>query len=418
MKCRLWLAMAWLPLSALASPFLEGTLPATMGVNIHFIRGHDRDLDMIAAAGFRFARMDFLWGETEQTKGRYDWSEYDDLTANLERRGIRPYYILDYSNPIYETDDASPQHPASVAAYAHWAASVAKHFRGRHIVWEIWNEPNGSSFWHPGPNVEQYTTLALAACKAIRRADPRAIIVAPACFGFDWSFLKSFLHSGVLAYLDAVSVHPYRPAPPETVAAEYHRLRELIAHNAPKGKKIPILSGEWGYTSSPGGVSLQTQADYIARQQLFNLFCGVPVSIWYDWSNDGQDPANNEDNYGTVTFDLKPKPAYIAIQTLTRELSGYRISGRYDTGAATDCALVLTNTDGEIKLAAWTLGKPHSATFVLSRMFSDKKLSWVNGDNEKGTLKVEEDRFTAELNGAPMYIRLGRTHLNTVPSAN
>jgi polysaccharide biosynthesis protein PslG len=417
MNVRLLPAILLLPLSALAASFPIQPLPASVGVNIHFIRGHEHDLDMIAAAGFKFARMDFIWTETEPSKGKYDWSAYDELTANLEKRGIRPYYILDYSNPLYETDPLSPQHPESVQAFARWAAAAAKHFRGRPIIWEIWNEPNGG-FWHPAPNVAQYTALALATCKAVRRADPHAIIVAPASALFPWDFLEAFFHSGVLAYLDAVSVHPYRGDPPETVAADYQRLRQLIARYAPKGKKIPILSGEWGYTTSSGGVSLQTQADYIARQQLFNLFCGVPVSIWYDWSNDGQDPANAEHNFGTVTYDLKPKPAYIAIRTLTRELSAYRISRRYDTGDAADYALVLTNAGGAVKLAAWTIGKPHPATFVLSQTPADKNLPWVNGDNEKGTLKIERGRFVTELSGAPKYIILGKAHLQLAHADN
>ena len=56
-------------------------LPAGAGVNIHFVRGHEKDLDMIAAAGFKFIRMDFGWEGIERQKGAYDWSAYDELTA-------------------------------------------------------------------------------------------------------------------------------------------------------------------------------------------------------------------------------------------------------------------------------------------------------------------------------------------------
>src|SRR5262245_7962962 len=134
----------------------ELVLPQGVGVNIHFTRGHERDLDLIAAAGFKFIRMDFGWGGIERKKGEYDWIAYEELTANLEKRGMRAIYILDYSNPIYEEtvigknpitgkehrDVASPQHPESVMAFARWAAAAARHFAGRRIIWEIWNEPN------------------------------------------------------------------------------------------------------------------------------------------------------------------------------------------------------------------------------------------------------------------------------------
>ena len=52
--------MKSLALLGLASAFSwaaelpEAVLPAGVGVNIHFTRGHETDLDMIAAAGFKF----------------------------------------------------------------------------------------------------------------------------------------------------------------------------------------------------------------------------------------------------------------------------------------------------------------------------------------------------------------------------
>ena len=226
--------------------------PEGVGVNIHFVRGREQDLDLIAAAGFKFVRMDFSWGGTERAKGQYTWDEYDELTKNLEKRGLRALYILDYSNALYEdtitsvdpiagkeiTAIASPRKPDSVAAFARWAAAAAKHYQGRGILWEIWNEPN-IGFWKPKPDVRDYAALALATCRAIREADPQAIILAPASSGFPWPFFESLFQSGVLEYLDAVSVHPYRnySQGPETAAADYLRLRALIERYAPPGKK-------------------------------------------------------------------------------------------------------------------------------------------------------------------------------------
>src|SRR5512135_2690713 len=76
--------------------------PAGVGVNIHFVTGHEKDLDLIAAAGFKFIRMDFGWESIEKVKGSYDWAGYDQLLGNLEKRGLKAVFILDYSNPLYE----------------------------------------------------------------------------------------------------------------------------------------------------------------------------------------------------------------------------------------------------------------------------------------------------------------------------
>lgn len=362
-------------------PDLE--LPQGVGVNIHFVTGHQRDLDLMAEGGFKFVRMDFTWAATERTKGQYDWSGYDELTKNLEQRGLRALYILDYSNPLYEAEvtspnpisgkvhktTASPQHPESVAAFARWAGEAAKHFRGHKIIWEIWNEPN-IQFWQPKPEVRQYTTLALATARAIRQADPDATIVGPATSGFPWEFLETLFQSGVLEYLDAVTVHPYREAskPPETAAKDYARLRGLLDKYLPDARKgrVPILSGEWGYSTHTKGVSLETQAAFAVRQQLANLLHGVPLSIWYDWKNDGPDPHENEHNFGTVTADLSPKPTYTTLQTMTRELYGYRVESRLALTSQEDFVVLFRNHQGQRKLAAWTTGKPHSVMVELS----------------------------------------------------
>ncbi len=188
-------------------------VPQGVGVNIHFVTGRQKDLDVIADAGFKWIRMDFAWESIEKSKGVYDWSAYDELTANLEKHGLSALYILDYSNPLYEEKVGdqipAPRRPESVAAFAKWAAAAAAHYHGRHIIWEIWNEPNGG-FWKPAANVLQYSALAVSTAAAVRAADPHTTIIGPACAAFDWPFLEAFLQSSVLENLDAVSVHPYR----------------------------------------------------------------------------------------------------------------------------------------------------------------------------------------------------------------
>jgi polysaccharide biosynthesis protein PslG len=399
----------------------EAVFPAGVGVNIHFVTGHQKDLDLISAAGFKWIRMDFDWAQIERKTNEFDWSAYDELTANLEKRGMRAIYILDYSNPLYEekvvstnplthqsqTDIASPQRPESVTAFGRWAAAAATHFRGKPILWEIWNEPN-ISFWKPKPNARQYADLALATCKAIREANPKAGIIGPACSTFDWPFLQRFLESGVLQYLDAVSVHPYRPPnrSPETAAVDYQKLRELIEQlgNDDHQKKVPIVCGEWGYSSHQGGVSPETQAAFIARQQLSNLLNGVPLSIWYDWMNDGPDPRENEHNFGTMTHDLQPKPAYVAIRTLTRALSGCRILRRIELGEQ-DYVLVCVDSSGGCKLAAWTTAEPHTVSFDLPYA-SAQLIAAVNSDGTNYIPKRENDRLVMDLSAAPKYVMM------------
>src|SRR2546430_11268832 len=51
------------------------------------------DLKMIADAGFRWVRMDFVWADTEHERGRYDFSAYDRLMQSLDQFKLHALFI-------------------------------------------------------------------------------------------------------------------------------------------------------------------------------------------------------------------------------------------------------------------------------------------------------------------------------------
>src|SRR2546421_6530985 len=133
-------------------------IPSGLGVNIHFTDPRPGEMEMLAAAGFRWVRMDFDWGSTEPRKGEYDFSSYEKLVQELGKHHLRAIFILDYVNRLYDKTE-SPHTVDARQAYAAWAAAAAKHFAGRGILWEIYNEPNISPFWRPKANVSDYVEM-------------------------------------------------------------------------------------------------------------------------------------------------------------------------------------------------------------------------------------------------------------------
>lgn len=360
------------------------------GVCIHF-RGEPKDLDLIAEAGFKFIRMDLSWSGIERKKGVYDFerSGYDTLTSACLKRGIRVLYILDYSNRLYEPEN-SVRTDEGRKAFAAFAEAAARHYAKKGIVWEVWNEPNISQFWRPQPDVENYCKLAEAAAAAVRKGDPGARVVAPATSTIPFPWLEECFKRGLLNWIDAVSVHPYRPTRPETVMDDYAKLRALIQKYAPREKKIPILSGEWGYSNinwDKTQLTDEQQAQYLVRELLVDLYQGVPVSIWYDWKNDGTDPKEREHNFGTVENDLKPKTAYTAAKVLNHTLAGYSVAERLDTGNRNDWVLKMKKGRNKA-LVFWTTGEPHDATLpwksgtgrLLDMLGVEKSVSWKTGE--------------------------------------
>lgn len=333
------------------------TVPAGLGVNIHFTEPAKGEMEQLAAGGFKFIRMDFRWHTTEKKNGVYDFSEYDVLLNSLKPHGIRALFILDYVNELYD-DNRSPDTDEGRRGFANWAAAAVKHFKGRGILWEMYNEPNIHPFWRPKPNTDDYIKLALATGNAIRAAAPDEIYIGPACSTMDFKFLEACFQGGLLEYFKAVSVHPYRPADPETVAADYRQLRILIEKYKPKNANIPIYSGEWGYSSVWSKLDEAKQGQLLPRQWLTNISNGVPLSIWYDWHDDGKDPKEPEHHFGTVHNDYSPKPAYLAAKKLTTELRGFTFNKRLMLGKDDDYILLFEKA-GAVKLAAWTRSEAH-----------------------------------------------------------
>jgi hypothetical protein len=377
-----------------------------LGVNIHFTNPRPGEMEMLAAGGFRWIRMDFFWWNTELQRGQYDFSAYDRLVDALDANGLRALFILDYTNHLYD-NGLAPHTNEGRQAFAQWAASAVSHFQGRGILWELWNEPNLAQFWTPAPNVQDYILLGRAVGDALRAVAPGEAFIGPATSGIPLAFLEACFQGGLLEYFDAVSVHPYRSVGPETAAPDYTRLRSLIDQYTPKGKIIPILSGEWGYTSRTIGEA--QQGKLLPRQWLTNLANNISLSIWYDWHDDGPDPNDPEHHYGTVRFPYdpdsnpvyEPKPAYFAAATFTTLLLGNTYAGRLELARDDDYALAFS--DGEsTRFAAWTASPaPHDETLPLPPGLY-ALVSHIGED--LGAVAVGESGLTLTLTDALVYL--------------
>jgi len=390
--------------SAVQASLPELVIPEGLGVNIHFT-GEPRDLDLIAEGGFKYIRMDFGWGGIEKEKGKYDFigTGYDALTEGCIKRGIRILYILDYSNKLYEPD-RSVRTKEGQKAFAEYAAVSVKRYAGKGILWEVWNEPNLKMFWNPQPSVDDYCALVEALSPGVKAADPSGMLVAPATSGIPMEWLEGCFKKGLLNWVDAITVHPYRPHNPETVMGDYAKLRELIRKYAPQGEEIPVISGEWGYSLinwDKNPLSEEQQAQYLVRMYLINLYQNIPVNIWYDWKDDGLDPNEREHHFGTVTNDLKPKMAYIAAKTLAHNLKGYSIDKRIDLVDEKDFVFLLKNENHEA-IALWTSGQEHEAKLPIQT----GKGTIINMTGDKKDISWDGDGLEITLTQSPQYLKL------------
>ncbi len=384
------------------------TIPEGLGA-VYFNIVDPTELDILTDSGLRFVRRDLAWAEVETVKGQRLFSWYDEFVERVSRQGIRIIFILDYSNPLYDSG-LSPHTDEGRAAFAQFAADAAERYAGKGIIWEIWNEPNLSEYWQPRPNAHDYALLALATIDAIRQVDSDALIVGPAVSNLQdrtsWEFLTTLGELGVFKKLDAVSVHPYRGQIPETAEEDYLQLRRLLDVACPNCN-LPIISGEWGYSTVGSGLDENQQAEYLVRTWLVNLSNGINLNIWFSWKDEGLDPGNWALHMGILNNDLSPKPAYWAVQTLTHTLEGYQFIRRITTDNQDDYLLLFRNTDGEVILTTWTIGDPH--TIAIPPF--DNRVTVVSMAGDQRVLERTGDSFEIEVTGAPEYLLLGNTSL-------
>ncbi len=304
--------------------FPEILIPEGLGVNIHFTGAPERDITLMKEAHIKFVRADLTWSQVERKQQEYDFTRYDKLVDALELQGIRVLFILDYGNKLYGQGRAIKT-DTQRRGFAAFAAAAAARYKGRGIIWEIWNEPNIKKFWGDEPDVDDYMALVEVTCEAIREADHDALIIAPATCGCDGGFIKKCAEHGLLELVDGISVHPYREGGPETVTNCYHTLRKIVEnHFSGNESKPKIISSEWGWGLSymaeeiDGKTDPQIrQAAYLTRRFCIDAYAGIVCAIHYKW---------REDNHGLIKRNYTVKPAYTAFKVLNEQLTGFSSS--------------------------------------------------------------------------------------------
>ncbi len=312
-----------------------------LGVQTHYglRRGKLPDnLNLVQLAGAEIIRDELFWREIEKKKGEYSFTQdYVGYVDEAVSRGLDILIILDYGNDIYVDEGGVPVTPEELAGWKGYVRAVVSRYKDKVKYWEVWNEFNiGSGFsdaqkqQYPtaSAKVQLYLPLLRATYQTVKEIDPAATVIGGTLAGVDLNFIGAVISGGGLQYMDAISLHPYcYPQSPEgnNLLGRIAQVRSLMAQG---GRQLPIWITEIGWPTHLGdgrGVAEATQAAYLAR--MYALFASQPdvaAVFWYDFQNDGTNPAYNEDNFGLVRQDFSPKPGYFSLSQICRALRGFR----------------------------------------------------------------------------------------------
>jgi len=282
----------------------------------------ERQVQLIAEAGFHWIRQEFPWADIEiHGKGDFEdrrndpqvsaWKKYDEIVDLTQKYSVEIIARLS-ATPAWAraqtAGDLAP--PGNFADYADFAAAVAERYKGRIRYYQLWNEPNIYPEWGEQPvSPEAYTELLCAGYAAIKKADPSAVVLAGALAPTneltgdnlnEFVFLQRMYDTGAGKCFHIMSVQGYglwsgptdRRLSPITVNYSRHLyLRDIMVRNGDEGKAIWISEMNWnavppesGLPPNYGQVTLDQQARWAPlayeRAQANWPWIGV-VNFWF-----------------------------------------------------------------------------------------------------------------------------------------
>ena len=357
---------------AAAGPLPEPTIPEVMGVQLK--NGPDWTRERLREAhamGFRLVRKWMYWSSVEKVKGAYDFADYDEQMACAQELGLTVVVTLFGGNGLYEKEEnvKGVVTEAGRQGFAGFAAAAAARYKGRKVLFEIWNEPNVRTFWgshgthNTKPFADEYAALVNTVVPAMLATDPDCFVFAGSVSNYwepsyQWTafcFQNGVLKSGIKGW----SVHPYGVRTPEEHAIGHARTRELLVKygapdlvmvNTERGYSVAKTATGEGWSGGEAGKTLDYQASQFVRQLLVDQLGGVRFSSWYEWGGN--------ENFGFWNPDGSPRPVVESIKALVAELGGYRVVERLPSDATLDYLVLCENAKGARKLAVWTAPPP------------------------------------------------------------
>ena len=312
----------------------------------------DRDLKLMNEAGFNWVKQALAWETIEGAgKGQYDWSIADRVVRQVNQDGLK-FLARVGSDPDLGNFWAGHP-PQNGDNFADFVFALASRYNcsatavGCIQAYQIWNEPNLAREWGGNrPNPAQYAEFLGKAYRAIKRANPNAIIISAgmAPTGDDsniampddkfYDQMYQAMGGNSNGYFDMLGVHGAGfAAPPELDPAEaaanpkyggyrffafrhIEDIRAIMVKYGDSAKKVVVL--EFGWTYDPvnpayawhgagAGIDEYTQSEYLKRAYEYAAANWRPwiglMSLLtmpnIDWLNDGN-PQDEEQYWWAI----------------------------------------------------------------------------------------------------------------------
>lgn len=281
-------------------------------------------LEALAAAliGVTHMRVDGNWASFQPRAGLWRFERFDQMLEIFTAQGISLMPVLSNvpewavakdAKPVYTDRKAHPRNMLpEINAWLEFVRTVVGRYKGKISYFEIWNEPD---LHFANFTYDEYLKLLRLSYAAAKEANLEVKIFngglsSVAEVPFKGNCLGRTLKEGADDFdILAIHAHSVQDAYRQKLAKMFQQIKR---ENFTK----PWFSHETGLTSIGGQERLQALTLY--KKFIHTWALGAMGYSWYDLRNDGYDQYNREHNFGLLTRDFHPKPAYAAYNTISR----------------------------------------------------------------------------------------------------
>jgi hypothetical protein len=413
---------SYIHMAQAAGPSFTPTKSFVFGICDHLERYPPaaQELIVLAAArcGVKVLRGSACWSYVQRTPDSWDFSEPDAQLALLDRQGIAFEPIFSGNTrwatakdwqPVVEGLPGRGQRP-DYDAWRNYIARYCERYGERIPYVVVWNEPDLAGFANFPP--EDYVKLLKIAYETCKEKAPKIQVKIGGFSGLDAPYpnrsaAPEYLEK-VLAqaqdYYDIFCIHMHGQA-----LYYVQRMPRMAAMRARHGDDKPWFSNETGITSI-GRTSEINQAETLVQKLLSAWAHGASGYSWYNLYSKGRDPQDGEHNYGIITADFHPKPAY-ATYTM---LSNYFADGDFvsNTGGLSYSLMLFKDRDGNWLLPHWSWGQ-EKVSLLVAGISGEARMVDIFGNETAAA--IDEGTIMLSAAARPAFLKVSGQALPPLP---
>jgi len=169
--------------------------------------------------------------------------------------------------------------------------------------------------------------------------------------------------------------------------------------------------------TNPGNLSLRTQASYFIRHAMHSLAWGIPVIRQGSITDMGN--SYYYSNWGASGFcfakpDVRPKPSYVAIATMTQQLDGAKFLRAVPTGSPVVYAVEFKKPDAGFVTVLWTMRGTRQLTLG-ARGLEDARVTDMMGNDH--TVNFAGGKASLEISSEPVFLAGAKPLTSLTPGA-